>query len=825
MLSKSITLMLLVFSSLVFSQNNSMEANELLENRSSKTFFIENKGQWPEEVKYLAEISGMNAWITDKGVVYDYYKIERNFNKKDLQGKPEKEKERYEREHTTIKGHVIRTSFVGGNERKEFTGENKQTGYYNYFIGSDRSKWASFVPLYGSVEVEGVYEGIDVIYYFDEGLLRYDYRVKPGADPSRIKMGFEGADGIRINERGELIVSTSLGDVTHGEIYSYQEKKDGEEREVNCRFELEKNGTVALKIIGYDKTKELIIDPLIYSTYFGGGVSEEGYSLAFDSEGNAYVSGYTTTFLGFPITSGAYQTSNNGFGDAFITKLNSTGSDLVYSTYLGGQIYDYGYSIAIDSEGNAYIAGGTSSTDFPITSGVFQTSLGLGYYAAFITKLNPTGSDLVYSTFLGGSRSDVAYSLAIDIDRNAYVTGSTSSSDFPVTSGAFQTGFSGGAYDAFITKLNSTGTGLLYSTYLGGSEIDEGHSLKVDIDCNAYVTGSTSSSDFPVTSGAFQTSFGEGDYDSYITKLNSDGSTLVYSTFLGGDGNDYGVSLALNSEGNAYVTGSTTSPNFPTTSDAFQTSFGEGGYLRTNAFITKLDSIGSDLVYSTFLGGDGNNDGVSLALDSEGNVYVTGSTTSPNFPTTSDAFQTSYNGGYDAFVTKLSLTDSVLVYSTYLGGTNNDQSNFLVLDTEDNAYVTGLTESSDFPTTSDAFQTYKRGCCDAFITKISLIPTGVKDNNNKPSEYLLLNNYPNPFNPTTVIKYSLPEISYVKVEIYNILGERVAELVNGSKQAGYEKINWNAGNLPSGVYLIKMEARALASNRKYTEVKKAVLLK
>jgi hypothetical protein len=390
---------------------------------------------------------------------------------------------------------------------------------------------------------------------------------------------------------------------------------------------------------------------------------------------------------------------------------------LTYATYLGGSNYDIGTAIAVDALGNAYVTGRTQSTNFPTTGGAFQTTSGGGGMDTFVTKLNPTGSALVYSTYLGGSSVEEGRGIAVDALGNAYVTGTTGSTNFPTTPGAFQTAL-GGAFDVFVTKLNPTGSALVYSTYLGGGNDDYGYGIAVDSLGNGYVTGQTLSTNFPTTPGAFQTTYGGGDSDAYATKLNTTGSALVYSTYLGGSSFDSGNGIAVDALGNAYVTG-VTSTNFPTTAGAFQPTLGGG----QDAFVTKLNPTGSALVYSTYVGGGDYDSGNGIALDSAGNAYVAGHTQSTNFPTTNGAFKTTLGGSMDAFVTKLNPTGSALVYSTYVGGSNVEGGYHIAVDSSGNAWVTGQTYSSDFPTTSGAMQTtLGGGGDDAYVTKLN--PTG-----------------------------------------------------------------------------------------------------
>jgi hypothetical protein len=455
---------------------------------------------------------------------------------------------------------------------------------------------------------------------------------------------------------------------------------------------------------------------VVYSTFLGGGSSDYGNGIAIDGSGNAYITGYTGSD-DFPTTPGASDTIYNGNSDVFVTKLNPGGTAVVYSTYLGGGSGDYGYGIAIDSSRNAYITGVTASINFPITAGTWDTSLN-GDNDSFVTKLNPSGSAMEYSTYLGGNDEDAGNNIAVDASGNAYLIGYTNSNDFPTTAGAFDTSFHG-SDGGYVTKLNPSGTGLVYSTYFGGSGWDYVRGIAVDISGNAYLTGITASSDFPTTIDAWDTGSNGGE-DVFVSKLNPSGTALVYSTYLGGSGIEYGYGIAVDAADNVYLTGYTNSGNFPTTAGSLDTSY-NGNY---DVFVTKL-SLSPSLVYSTFLGGNSRDYGNSIAVDNSGNVYITGQTGSYDFPTTAGVFDTSFDWDDDIYVTKLNSSGTGLVYSTFLGGESSDNGFGIAIDSSGNAYISGHTISSDFPTTSGAFDTSYNGDWDTFVTKLNTNGTGL----------------------------------------------------------------------------------------------------
>src|SRR6266404_5101104 len=495
--------------------------------------------------------------------------------------------------HQSMTGAVLRMKLRNANYAARITGVDELAGTSNYFIGNDRAKWRTSVPTYAKVRYEGIYSGIDLVYYGNQRQLEYDFIVAPGADPRRIAFDVSGAKRIRRDAQGDLVLKmkTGEGEIRWHKPVVYQEK-DGARQLVAARYAITDTNRVGFEVAKYDASRPLYIDPLIYSTYLGGSNADYGLGIAVDSAGNAYVTGYTTS-TDFPITPGAFQTVCNGgsgcsqYGDAFVAKINAAGSALVYSTYLGGNSYDTSSRVAVDSSGNAYVTGQTSSTDFPTTPGAFQTIFG-GRSDAFVTKFNPSGSALVYSTYLGGSLWDEGSGIAVESAGNAYVTGATGSADFP-TINPLQPTFGGGYDDAFVSKLNFTGSQLVYSPYLGGSGQDGGASIAVDGAHNAYITGGTSSTNFPVTPGAFQTACPLNcrySTHAFVTKVNATGSALSYSTYLSGNFAEGGSGIAVDSAGNSYVTGDTESSNFPT-NHAFQAT--NAGI--DDAFVAKIQML------------------------------------------------------------------------------------------------------------------------------------------------------------------------------------------------------------------------------------------
>jgi hypothetical protein len=619
---------------------------------------------------------------------------------------------------------VLRLKLVGANSKSKVVGIDELPGKSNYFIGNDPKKWRTNVPNYAKVRYQDVYPGVDLVYYGNQRQLEYDFIVAPGADPNAISLTIENRNQkfetrqpsienrqskIHIDASGDLVIGTGSSEVRFHKPVVYQHPwpvasgnlqgtTDDERRTMGIfnrqssisnrqfldgRYVLATDNRIRFEISTYDKTRPLVIDPVLaYSTYLGGSNDDYGNAIAVDSSGNAYVTGQTLS-TDFPTVNALQATCascSSGLIDAFVAKLNSAGSALVYSTYLGGSGVDGANGIAVDSSGNAYVTGSTNSTDFPIAnSSPFNPGGCVG--GAFVSKLTAPGNALTYSTYLGcGS----AKGIAVDSSGRAYVTGFTNSADFP-TMNPIQAA-NAGASDAFVTKLNAAGSALVYSSYLGGTGGDVAFGIAVDSSGNAYVTGYTLSTDFPTVNALQATcascvpsvaTNGNVYPDAFVTKLNAAGSALVYSTYLGGSASDVGFGIAVDSLGNAYVTGSSNcpalnDPGFPTV-NPLQATCGPGAVV--NAFVTKLNAAGSALAYSTYLGGNYYDVGMGIALDSSGSAYVMGQTGSTDFPTM-NPIQATNAGHLDAFISKISppvaLSPQSLNFSGQIMGTTSN---------------------------------------------------------------------------------------------------------------------------------------------------------
>ncbi len=574
---------------------------------------------------------------------------------------------------------VLRMTLVGANPAPRVAGRDPLPGKANSF-GPARASWRTDVPMYAKVKYEAVYPGVDLVYYGNQRRLEYDFVVAPGADPRAIRLAFTRATSLRVDDDGALVLALAGGDIRQPAPFVYQET-DGIRASIPARYVIKDRHAVAFEVGAYDRSRPLVIDPtLVYSTYLGGSCSigDSGTGVAVDSGGNAYVTGYTTSG-DFPVTTGAAPSAQFS---TYVTKINAAGTALVYSTVLSASD---GRGIAIDAAGNAYVAGG-GGPGAPILNG-YQPFFGGAGVDGFVAKLGPTGS-LLYSSYIGGGGNDLALGVAADAAGHAYVVGFHNSADaFRTTSNALlphnpSDGCDGGGFTGFLVKVDTNATGdasLLYATNIAGAGggTNAATGIAADAAGNAYVSGATSSVFFPTTPGAVQPSFNGSPScfavsDAYVVKVNTAPATCTPATFNGTD-----------------------------------------------------VACQESLVYGTYLGGSGDDFANGIAIDAAGNAYVTGATASTNFPTTAGAPQSTNAGGYDAFAAKLNATASAVVSSTYLGGSLDDIGTRIAVNAAGNAFVAGVTSSSNFHTTPNALQAANAGGTDAFVTKLST--TGALD--------------------------------------------------------------------------------------------------
>ncbi|HTV62107.1 MAG TPA: SBBP repeat-containing protein [Verrucomicrobiae bacterium] len=665
---------------------------------------------------------------------------------------------------------VVQLRFVGADSQAKISGVDELSGKINYLIGNNPSKWETGVPTFAKVRVTNLYPGVNLAYYGNGREIEYDFTLAPGADPNLMAIHFDGVSQITINANGDLALNVGDGQICQPGPVIYQVVQ-GMRKEIRGGFKLLDAHTIGFSVGTYDRTVPLVIDPILsYSTYFGGNGNDAAAALAVDTNGFVYIAGQTTSTAvppGKPFaTPGAFQTTYpGGLFTAFVAKFDNLGTNLIYLTYLGGDVNDYASAIAVDGPGNVYVTGETESPNFPVTTNAPFRHIGgtsaptTGYpIDAFVTKLASGGSNLVFSTFLGGSASDAANGIALDSADNVYVTGFTFSTNFPVTTNnAFQTqsAFTNWNYqpeydaNAFVTEIGASGTNLLYSSYFGGNYFDFGEAIAVDESNYIYITGYTLSTNFPVKNAIMQTigtNFVNGNllngrtnqfpffgYDAYVAKFAPGFSNLIYSTYLGGGDDDAGYAVAADGAGNAYVAGWTDSTNFPVTVTNLPpiqnglTNNVVYGFLITNAFVVQIVWNGSNAAIGHSVVFGGTNEfstdiANGLALDASGNIFVDGSTSSTNFPAvdTGPDFLAATNAGQDdAFVIAFSTNFSSVMYSGSLGGAADDSAYAIAVDPADNAYIAGQTYSANFPT-NNARQTVLNGAANTFLAKLIL---------------------------------------------------------------------------------------------------------
>ncbi|MGB8987771.1 MAG: SBBP repeat-containing protein [Candidatus Sulfotelmatobacter sp.] len=702
--------------------------------------FEPNQGQTDAQVKYMARANGYKLYLTSSEAIFTLHKQGGDSDVRrmmmDRRAGPAGIKSMLRRRALQkSKGMVaaVHMQMLGADPAVQLSAMAPQAGKVNYFVGDDPSKWHSNVPLFGQVSYRSVYPGIDLAFHGNGKQLEFDYLVRPGSNANAIGLRFQGADRINTNAAGDLILTTAAGPIEMHRPVAYQEK-DGVRQSVNVRFLVSAN-KVTFALGSYDRSRELVIDPTVtYSTYFGGDFADYGSAIAVDGSGDAFIAGATDSDT---IPGDSNGTNNTSF-DVYVTEINPAGT-LQFTTIFGGSSDEFPGGIAIDASGDIYVSGTTDSNDFPVTSGAAQTVfLGgttNGDNDAFAVKLAPHGAAITWGTYIAGGDSDSGLAIAIDTASppNVYVVGETFSTDLggavggvhPLPNGgSLNLGLGTGDDDGYIVKVNPTGSAYLLVSYLGGSSGDLATGVALDAAGNIYVSGETISTDLPVTAGVVQNQCGTDGTcnasggnvfdDAFVVGLQANLSAYKYVTYYGGSNVDDAFAITADASGDAFVTGTTASSDFATAGTPFQSSLAG----TQNAFALELNPTGTAASYSSYLGGSGTDLGYGITLDSLGDIYITGQTSSSsNFPL-QNATQGTFGGSTDAFVTVLNPTQNVALFSTYLGGGGDEDQlgGAIALDSLQNIYVTGDTDSGNgstaaFPTKSALDGTYGGGTC------------------------------------------------------------------------------------------------------------------
>lgn len=608
----------------------------------------------------------------------------------------------------------LRLTFDGATATR-VDGETRLPGVANHLRGRDPAGWQLSVPLYARTVCREPWPGIDVVFRGDDGRVEYDFEVAPGADPESISLRFDGADTVAVDAAGDLVVGAGDAEFRHLRPRVFE---DG--REIAGGFDLREGSRVGFRVPGRDASRPLLIDPVIaYASYLGGSESESPFDIAVDPAGNSYVTGAVAS-VDFPVANALPGAPGAGSLDAFVTVFNASGAELLYSTYFGGGGADIGWGVRVDASG-VYVAGSTTSPDFPVVGG-FQPAFagGADEGDAFLVKLSPSGGNLIYSTLLGGTADDGCRALAIDGAGDAYLGGFTNSTNFPTTSGATQRTLRGSG-DGWAAKLSASGSVLSWSTYFGGTSApDVIDDVAVDAAGSLFTAGYTASADLPA-SGGFQRFHGGGALDGFVATLGADGS-FTACTYLGGEASDGCRRVALDSVGRPCVGGFSLSFAFPRLND-LQGGF-DGGTGTGDGFVAQLDASLASLVFSTYLGGEADDDVQGLAVAPDGSFYVTGNTTSPDFPV-ADAIQAAFGGTRDAFVSKIAPGGSSLVWSTYYGRGNYDAGTAIAVDAFGDAYVGLVAGAAGLDTLCGAQPTFAGGGQDCYVVKLTDVASSI----------------------------------------------------------------------------------------------------
>lgn len=757
--------------------------------------FIENQGQWSDAVRYHLPGGETDVYFTPSGIIFDL-------------------KTRTEEPGESAKGAVhtsgcaVALRFAQGAPSPGITAGDRRETTYSFFLGNDPAKWRSDLPAFGQLVYQGVWPGIDLAFRVIEGALVYEVNQAAGSRAEPGAFTFEGADEVRPDESGIERIVTAVGVLIHertgstGRIYRLEEKPGLEQGPAPAN----RDNPAGLR----------------WSTFLGGSMGEQGTGVALDASGNAVVTGATFS-SNYPNTVGAYDRTFNGGIDIVVSKISAAGDALLWSTFMGGNLDEEAHALVLDGSGNVYITGHTSSGNWPATPGAYDESFN-GDIDALAAKLSPSGNSLLWSTYLGGTQAEEANSIILGHNQNVLVTGSAFSGDFPTTPGSLQPIY-GGAGDAFVSAISSTGSTLLWSTFLGGTGSEAPWKVLVDASDNVAVAGSTGSSDFTTTPGAYSRDYSGGGSDAFVSVLAPSGSALLWSTFLGGTGGDTAYSLALDGSGRAVVTGGTGSSDFPTTIGALDSTL-DGS---DDIFVAKLSVSGDALLWSTLLGGGSVDYSNAIVLDSSGAPVLTGVTLSTDFPVTPGGIDASSNGGVDVFAVKLNAAGNHLLWSTYLGGSGADYGNALVLDASQEPVVAGVTGSANFPTTPGAYDRSANGSVDIYLAKLDggAMTTEVRSLPEE-AESALTHWAPNPMSGESALHLGLDRPGPLSARIFDGAGRSVRFLAGpseGSERTGAYDLFWDGRNdagarVRPGVYFYRISAGGETRTGKLTVIRR-----
>ncbi len=799
---------------------------------SSAPYWIANEGQWEGDFQFKCEVGSTVYYVTPTGMTVDF----REFTKYvGADGNPPASSKfdplERKRDPVTVRGHVVQIHYVKASRRQVSSpappteiaiGENKLPHYSNYFLGRDSTKWRSRVGHYENVIVPEVWPGIDVEYRTDKQGVETIYHVKPGADPTQIQMEYLGLDApLRVDAQGNLILTTSLGDVKEKAPIAFQQEVRTQ-KGVDVEFRVIDGTRVGYDVGVFDAGKELVVDPLIYGTYLGGSGSDGIHAMTIDSDGNLLLTGDTGSD-NFPTTPGAYQEIRNE-SIVHITKLDPSGTEILFATFIGGERVSV-WNIATNSRNEVWVAGefetALQSEMWPLTENAIDTIADGGVEACF-ARISAAGDVLEYSSYLGGESIEQIYAIQTDENNNLYLTGITAGS-FPITSTALFPDTSIIGVDGFLTVFDFSSESLFYSTYIPGDA--GGVALSITSPGTLWLVGVTRSGILPVTPNAYQTELGNEEdgvtADAYFMAWDLNSNSLLYSSYLGAEGSE-SCSEVIYAEdaGILYLSGGTSSLNFPVSADAFDTLVeGNSPY---DEYIAAIDTATNEIV-ATYIGGGGYESSYAGLYVDSASVTLVGSTFSNDFPTTAGAIDSIFNDNGlvnpsipDYYVCRLNRGLTDLVYSTYLGGSQEEYSTSSILWGRDSIWVAGGTGSANFPITPNALQTSGSGWSDGGLLLLSLPPGSTDVGNEAPSivTEFTLSAFPNPFNPTTTLSFSLPHLTNVTLKIHDILGREVERVQLGNMTAGVHEFKVDGDKWASGIYFATLEAPVFSRTQK-----------